>query len=200
MVRNFVASLTVSLGVPMINAGDELGRTQGGNNNAYCQDNEVSWIAWEQADASTLAFFRHVLRLRRAAVLRRRTFFSGGRPAGSRMHDLQWLHPDGRELSPADWSDPQTRAFGMLLGGEAIAEHDAAGHPIVGETFLALFNASPAPVRFQLPAMARAWARIIDTRGADTQAVPLPPEQRSYELVPRSLAVLWMTATHSTQA
>ena len=160
----------------------------------------MSWIAWEQADASTLAFFRHVLRLRRAAVLRRRTFFSGGRPAGSRMHDLQWLHPDGRELSPADWSDPQTRAFGMLLGGEAIAEHDAAGHPIVGETFLALFNASPSPVRFQLPAMARAWARIIDTRGADTQAVPLPPEQRSYELVPRSLAVLWMTATHSTQA
>ena len=198
MVRNFIASLTVSLGVPMLCAGDEIGRSQGGNNNAYCQDNEVSWIAWEEADEQTLAFFRHVLRLRKAAVLRRRTFFTGAQPSGSRLPDLRWLHPDGRELSPTDWSDPHTQAFGMLLGGEAIAEIDARGHAIVGESFLALINASPRPVRFELPPVARAWARIIDTRGFDTQAVPLPPEQRCYELVPRSLAVLWLTAPHAT--
>ena len=194
MVRNFAASLTVSLGVPMLCAGDELGRTQGGNNNAYCQDNEVSWIAWEQADQATLAFFRHVLRLRQAAVLRRRTFFTGAAPPGSRLRDLLWLHPDGRELSAQDWSDPHTRAFGMLLGGDAIAEVDAQGHPIVGESFLVLINASARPLRFALPAVARAWARIVDTRGTDTQAVPLPPEQKSYDMVPRSLAVLWRTA------
>jgi len=200
MVRNFIASLTISLGVPMLAAGDEIGRSQGGNNNAYCQDNEVSWIAWEQADASTLAFFRHVLRLRKAAVLRRRSFFTGAPPPGRRMHDLQWLHPEGRELSTADWADPNTRAFGMLLGGEAIAEQDAQGRPIVGESFLVLINASASPVRFQLPVMGRAWARIIDTRAADTQAIPLPAEQRCYDLVSRSLAVLWMTATYSIQA
>jgi len=141
-----------------------------------------------------------VLRLRRAAVLRRRSFFSGGRTPGSRLRDLTWLHPDGRDLSPEDWADANTRAFGMLLGGDAIAEIDAHGRPIVGESFLALINASPDPVRFQLPPVARAWARIIDTRAADTQAFPLPPEQRHYDLVPRSLAVLWLTAPPVTPA
>ena len=194
MVRNFAATLAVSLGVPMLCAGDEIGRSQGGNNNAYCQDNEVSWIDWARADEATLAFFRHALRLRQAAVLRRRGFFTGAGRTGSRLRDLVWLHPDGRELTPQDWADARAQTFGMLLGGDAIGLVDAAGEAIHGESFLVLINGAGQAVEFVLPAVASSWARLIDTRGADTQAHPLAPGQASYDMVPRSLVVLWLTA------
>ena len=192
MIRNYAATLAVSLGVPMLCAGDELGRTQGGNNNAYCQDNEVSWIDWAGADAETLAFFRHALRLRQAAVLRRTSFFTGAGPAGSRLRDVAWLHPSGGELGPQDWASGQ--ALGMLLGGDAIGEADAKGVALHGDSFLVLINGSPRALRFALPAVASAWARLIDTRVAETLAVPLPPGQTHYEMAPRSLVVLWITS------
>ena len=194
IVRNFVTTLAVSLGVPMICAGDEIGRTQGGNNNAYCQDSEVSWIAWDSADEATLAFFRHAMRIRQAAVLRRRGFFTGASPPGGRLRDLQWLHPDGHEPSPREWSDPRAQAIGMLLGGDAIGEVDARGDIMHGESFLVLINGSAEPRSFALPAVAASWARLIDTRCAETTAVPLAPGQTRYELMPRSMAVLWVTA------
>ncbi len=192
MVRNFAATLAVSLGVPMICAGDELGRTQGGNNNAYCQDNPVSWIDWAGADGETLAFFRHVLRLRQAAVLRRSSFFTGAGAAGSRLRDISWLHPAGGELGGHDWASGQ--ALGMLLGGDAIGQVDAQGGVLHGDSFLVLINGSPRALRFTLPAIASAWARLIDTRVAETLAVPLHPGQTHYEMAPRSLVVLWITA------
>ncbi|MBL9102794.1 MAG: glycogen debranching protein GlgX [Myxococcales bacterium] len=192
VVRNLAASLALSVGVPMICAGDEIGRTQGGNNNAYCQDNQVSWIDWERGDAATLAFFRHVFKnLRHSPTLRRRGFFTGARIGTHK--DLQWLRPDGAEPSPRDWNDPRTQALGLLLGGET-GLRDAQGRALVGETLLVLINASAAAVRFVLPALAGGWARLVDTRHADTQVVPLAAEQRDYELVARSLVVLWLTA------
>ena len=192
MVRNFAATLAVSLGVPMLCAGDELGRSQGGNNNAYCQDNPVSWIDWAGADAETLAFFRHALRLRQAAVLRRGHFFTGAGRPGSRLRDLCWLRPDGGELGPEDWSTGQ--ALGMLLGGDAIGEALGPGVTLHGESFLVLINGSSKPLRFALPPVASAWARLIDTRVADTVALPLNAGQTHYEMAPRSLVVLWITA------
>ncbi len=200
LVRNFAATLAVSLGVPMLSAGDEIGRTQGGNNNAYCRDDEVSWIAWESADEATLAFFRHALRIRQAAVLRRRGFFRGAAVAGSRMHDLQWLHPEGREPTARDWADPHARAIGMLFGGDAIGEVDALGDAMHGESFLVLINGAAEPRSFVLPAVAASWARLIDTRNAETLAVPLAPGQTRYELLPRSMAVLWVTAMSPASA
>ena len=196
--RNLMATLLLSQGVPMLSHGDEIGRTQRGLNNGYAQDSEISWVNWAAVDEPLLEFTATLARLRAEHPTFRRKRFFTGQHVDAHLDDIVWLHPDGRELSPTDWSDPHTQAFGMLLGGEAIAEIDARGHAIVGESFLALINASPRPVRFELPPVARAWARIIDTRGFDTQAVPLPPEQRCYELVPRSLAVLWLTAPHAT--
>ena len=192
MVRNFAATLAVSLGVPMLCAGDELGRSQGGNNNAYCQDNPVSWIDWVAADAETLAFFRHALRLRQAAVLRRGHFFTGAGLPGSRLRDLCWLRPEGGELRPEDWSTG--KALGMLLGGDAIGETLGPGVTLHGESFLVLINGSSKPLRFALPPVASAWARLIDTRVAETVALPLNAGQTHYEMAPRSLVVLWITA------
>ena len=124
--RALLSTLLLARGVPLLLGGDELGRTQGGNNNAYCQDNPVSWIDWDGADAETLGFFRHVLRLRQAAVLRRGSFFTGSSPPGSRLRDVCWLHPSGRELGPQDWASGQ--ALGMLLGGDAIGDLDGELH------------------------------------------------------------------------
>jgi len=199
-VRNLATTLALSLGVPMICAGDELGRSQGGNNNAYCQDNPVSWIDWASADVATLTFFRHVFKnLRQTATLRRRVFFVGARIGGAALKDLQWLRPDGAELMPQDWNDPRTQALGLLLGGDA-GLHDAHGRAVVGESLLLLLNASSTAVRFVLPTAAASWARLVDTRHADTQVVPLPVTQRDYELVAHSMAVLWLTALRPSAA
>ena len=193
-VRNLATTLALSLGVPMICAGDELGRTQGGNNNAYCQDNPVSWVDWANADAATLTFFRHVFKnLRQTATLRRRVFFVGARVGAGVLKDLQWLRPDGGELTAQDWGDPRTQAIGLLLGGDT-GLRGGDGRAVVGESLLVLLNASSTAVRFSLPAAAASWARLVDTRHADTQVVPLPVNQRDYELVAHSLAVLWLTA------
>jgi glycogen operon protein len=125
-------------------------------------------------------------------VLRRCNFFTGAGQPGARLRDVSWLHPKGRELHPQDWASGQ--ALGMLLGGDAIGECDAHGGALRGDSFLVLINGSPRPLRFVLPPVATAWARLIDTRVAETQAVPLHPGQPDYEMAPRSLVVLWITA------
>ncbi len=166
--RNFVATLLLSQGVPMLVAGDEMGRTQLGNNNAYCQDNPLSWIHWDldEADRDFLAFVRHVIALRRAhPVFRRRQFFQGRRIRGADVQDLTWYGPNGREMTDRDWNMDFARALMVRLGGDSIEEVDADGERITDDTFLLLLNAGADAILFHLPPAGggRNWERILDT-------------------------------------
>lgn len=190
-VRNFLTTLAVSQGVPMLCAGDELGRTQRGNNNAYCQDGPTSWLSWDAGPEGQelLAFARHVLGLRRFAALRRPRFFSGGRAPRGRMRDIVWLRPDGQAMGIADWTAAATRALALLLGGDATGLHDAEGEPVVCETLLVLLSADDEPVPFALPPAPR-WEVLVDTRSASVTSVRLAEGQTTYALAPRTMAVL----------
>ncbi|MGH7717303.1 MAG: glycogen debranching protein GlgX, partial [Gemmatimonadaceae bacterium] len=154
--RNFLATLAFSQGVPMISHGDELGRTQDGNNNAYCQDNEITWVNWDldERRLALLDFTRQVFGIRHAnPVLRRRAFFHGQAVHPSGVKDLSWLHPDGREMTDADWHDPEDSALGMLIQGEATDEIDDRGRPLRGDTLLLLVSNSDVERRFVLPSL-----------------------------------------------
>jgi len=160
-VRNFLATVLLSQGVPMLLAGDELGRTQQGNNNAYCQDNEVSWVDWEAAGKHTdlLEFTRDLITLRREhPVFRRRRFFSG-ELGGQR--DISWLTPAGTEMTEADWQASYARSLAVLLNGEAITEPGPRGETISDKSFLLLFNAHHEPVTFTMPGSG--WQVVFDT-------------------------------------
>ena len=166
--RNFIATLFLSQGVPMLCAGDEMGRTQGGNNNAYCQDNETSWIRWDLSatDRELLEFTRAAARLRREhPAFRRRRFFRGRSVRGSEVKDLTWLRPDGQEMSDEEWTSGFVKAFGMCLAGDALEEFDARGRHVVDDTFLLLFNADGASIQFTLPHYGDTdeWEVVLDT-------------------------------------
>jgi glycogen operon protein len=174
MVRNFLASLFLSVGTPMLLAGDELGHTQKGNNNAYCQDNELSWLDWtlDERAKATLDFTRACIALRRAEpVLQRRNFFLGATLEDSRFRDLVWFHPAGRELQHADWTDPELRCFGMFLGGDAIATRGPKGQRVTGDTLLIYWNANAEAVRVALPPTewGRSWELILETAQVPTR-------------------------------
>ncbi|MET8948068.1 glycogen debranching protein GlgX [Streptomyces sp. NPDC004542] len=196
--RNLLATLLLSQGIPMLCHGDELGRTQRGNNNAYCQDGELSWIDWRLTEEQrTLTdFTRHVIALRAAhPVLRRRRFFRGERAArsGQPLPDLVWLRPDAREMTERDWQRPDAHSVGVFLNGDAIAERDERGRPVVDDSFLLLLNAYWEPVDFRLPGQAygERWVTLIDT--ADPEGVPDERERKAgtrLRLEPRSLVLL----------
>jgi glycogen operon protein len=167
MRRNFIATLVFSQGVRMLLGGDELGRTQLGNNNAYCQDNEISWVDWDISpdDRELLAFTRDVLAIfRENPVFRRRGFFTG-RPGRGGIKDVTWLHPLGREMSDEDWADPAQRAVGMLIDGEATDEVDERGRPVSGQTVLLLFNGGDTSRRFVVPQPDQPgmWEELVNT-------------------------------------
>jgi isoamylase len=192
--RNFLATLLLSQGVPMLSGGDEIGRTQRGNNNAYCQDNELSWHDWrlDRRGKALLEFTRQLIGLRcRHPVLRRKQFFFG-RAIYSDLKDLTWFRPDGREMTEEDWQNPGTRAFALRLAGDAIEEVDERGERIVDATLLILVNAFWEPLPFVLPAHRSGvrWEPVLDTRHADR---PRRGRARrggqSYDLESRSLAV-----------
>ena len=151
--RNLMATLLLSQGVPMIRGGDELGQTQSGNNNPYCQDNELSWLNWD-LDPEQTEFLRFCERMtelcRMQPVLSRRNFFLGRRIRGAGVKDISWLTQDGNEIADSAWQSG-LRALGMRLNGESIDEVNERGEPIVGDTLLALFNSQQEPVQFQLP-------------------------------------------------
>jgi len=166
--RNFIATLLLSQGVPMLTAGDEIGRTQGGNNNAYCQDNEMSWVNWNLTPENRrlLEFVRRLLQLRREhPVFRRRRYFQGGPVRGSGIKDIVWLKPDGGEMTDAEWQHEFARSLGVLLTGEGITETDERGRPIADRNFLVLFNAHHEEVAFTLPnhAVGLRWLMVLDT-------------------------------------
>ncbi|MER6678968.1 glycogen debranching protein GlgX [Streptomyces sp. NPDC000983] len=168
--RNFLATLLLSQGIPMLCHGDELGRTQRGNNNAYCQDNAVSWIDWrlDPGRRGLADFTRHVIALRTAhPVLRRRRFFRGETVthAGQPLPDLVWFLPDAREMTEEDWQRSDAHCVGVFLNGDAIAEPDQCGRPVVDDSFLLLLNSYWEPVDFHLPGSAygERWTTLIDT-------------------------------------
>jgi isoamylase len=166
--RNFLATLLLSQGVPMLTMGDEMGRTQKGNNNAYCQDNELSWLDWNLDDRrrALLEFTRRIVRLRQTQpVLMRRRFFKGRQIWDSELKDLAWFRPDGKEMTPEDWGKPFVRSLAFLLGGDAIATPDEHGRRVVGDTLLVLMNAHHEPIPFTLPDIewGEDWELLLDT-------------------------------------
>jgi isoamylase len=175
-VRNFLVTLFCSQGVPMLLAGDEMGRTQRGNNNAYCQDSEVSWLSWADAGkhADLLDFTAALSQLRRAhPVFRRRRFFSG-QPAGSdgSLRDISWLTPAGREMTDADWGADYARSLAVVLNGDAITEPGPQGEAVRDDHFLLLINAHSDAVRFVVPGsgVTDGWRILIDTAAPNAAA------------------------------
>jgi glycogen operon protein len=166
--RNLLATLLLSQGVPMLLSGDEIGRTQRGNNNAYCQDNEISWLDWELDEnrRATLEFTAKMIQFRlEQPVLQRRQFFHGAHIWNSDFKDLAWFRPDGEEMTLEDWRDPSVSALGFLIGGDAIPALDANGNRVLGDTLLVLMNPRAEPVEFTLPAVQWGidWEMAIDT-------------------------------------
>jgi len=170
--RNLLATLLLSQGVPMLLHGDELGRTQQGNNNTYAQDSEISWVHWDQADKPLTEFTSALIRLRRDhPTFRRKRFFTGTAVrSGERLDDIVWLHPDGRPMADGDWTASHEpgdgKTLGMYLNGHGIAGRDARGNRIIDDHFLLFFNVGD-PLELTLPPAeyAEAWDVVVDTGG-----------------------------------
>ena len=164
--RNFLSTLFLSQGVPMILGGDEMGRTQKGNNNAYCQDNEISWIDWDVVDADLLAFTSRLVEFRRQhPVFRRRRWFQGKAIHGIEMHDIAWFTPDGMGMSEEHWGEGFAKSLAVFLNGEAIPSPDSRGEPIVDDSFYILFNAHYEPLPFTVPEAkwGQRWTKVLAT-------------------------------------
>jgi isoamylase len=165
--RNFLTTLFLSQGVPMLLGGDEFGRTQNGNNNAYCQDNEISWFNWERNEEQNrlLEFTKRLIQLRRAhPVFRRPKFFRGRRIRGSEIKDVMWFNPGGNEMNEEEWSSPFVRCLGVLLSGDTGDIFDSKGEPVRDDTFLLLINAHCDGIPFMLPGEEHLeWELILDT-------------------------------------
>jgi glycogen operon protein len=166
--RNLLATLFVSQGVPMLLAGDEMGRTQRGNNNAYCQDNELSWLDWSlrEGNESLVNFVGRLAQIRRRhPLLRRRSFFQGRRIVGPDIKDIVWLNPDGREMSDQEWGQSFARCLGMYLAGRAIDEHNGRGRALIDDDLLILMNAHHEAIPFTLPGFQEParWHAVLDT-------------------------------------
>jgi isoamylase len=188
--RNFLATVLLSQGVPMILGGDEMARTQCGNNNAYCQDNDISWFDWERMDTDLMGFVARLIRLRRDhPVFRRRRFFQGRQIQSEELTDIGWFKSDGGQMSAGDWRNGYARSLGVFLNGDEISAPDPRGRRPHDDSFFVLLNAHDQALRFTLPRgpYGKRWMRILDT------ADPLPRFYRAGGQVPvagRSLALL----------
>ncbi|MBO0696873.1 MAG: glycogen debranching protein GlgX [Zavarzinella sp.] len=200
--RNFLATLMLSQGVPMMLAGDELSHTQGGNNNAYCQDNEISWLDWSLDDRKQrfLDFVKQATGIwTEQPVLKRRKFFQGRSIRGAGITDVSWFSPTGKEMSDQDWA-AFVRCIGMRLAGDLIGEVNDRGEPIVGDTLLVLMNAHHEPIPFALPTTNpnHRWERLYDT--ADDASQPTAHGAgESYPLKERSVAVFRTVAVEQPE-
>ena len=193
--RNFLATLLFSQGVPMILGGDEIGRTQNGNNNAYCQDNETTWVNWNLDDRkiALLAFTQKLIQIRcDHPNLHRRKFYQGRPIRGTEEKDIVWLRPDGQEMTDEEWGLGWVRCLGLMLNGDTLGDVDAAGESIKDDTFLIMLNCHHEPIQFYMPKppTSEKWDLVVDTNDP-----ALEPKTRCYEpgspveLVPLSLVV-----------
>jgi isoamylase len=194
--RNFIATLFLSQGVPMLAHGDELGRTQSGNNNGYCQDSELTWVDWTSVDVDLLAFTRQVAGLRRQhPVFRRRRFFDG-RPVRRRgadaLPDIAWFTPESDEMTEEDWEAPFGRAIAVYLNGQGIPDRDARGDRVVDESFLLCFSAHSEPIDFHVPNAdyGGAWHVVLDTGRPDLDDGKVVDAGGVVPVGPRALVVL----------
>ncbi len=178
--RNLLVTLLLSQGVPMLLGGDEIGRTQHGNNNAYCQDNELSWYGWATADSDLLEFTSRLIRLRRAhRVFTRRRFFQGQPIMGEDIDDIGWFTPFGTPMGDHDWETGSNRCIGVFLNGEALLGRGPRNERIIDDSFFVIFNASADDVEFTLPEdhYGPAWTIVLDTAPDDVEAAfPLGPD------------------------
>ena len=200
--RNFITTMMVSQGVPMLAHGDELGRTQHGNNNVYAQDNEISWVDWDlNADQKDLlAFTSAAISLRKAhPILRRRRFFAGDAKHGGRseLGDILWFKPDASEMDEADWNSGFARSLMVFLNGDAIPELDAVGRPITDDHFLLLFNAHSEPIKFTMPAaeLGQNWLVRLDTGSGQVDPSDIRPwrARSAHRVEAHSMVVLSTT-------
>jgi glycogen operon protein len=191
--RNFLATLLLSQGAPMLLGGDELARTQRGNNNGWCQDNELSWFGWalDERAASQLEFTQRLIALRRAhPVFHRRDYLTGEARGGSGLPDAWWFRPDGRRMTQHDWSGGAQR-LGLFLNGEELMAPGPGGERVEDDSFLLLFNAAGEDVAFSLPSrrFGRRWRLVLQT--ADPEAEPFTLAARGQlPMVARSMALL----------
>ncbi|MEX1357849.1 MAG: glycogen debranching protein GlgX [Gaiellaceae bacterium] len=175
--RNFLATLLLSQGVPMLLGGDELARTQRGNNNAWCQDNELSWFDWEAADRELLAFTRRLIRLRAEhPVFRRPRYFEGRAVMGSGLPDVWWFRPDGRRMAQRDWRSAEARVLGVFLNGKELQTRDRHGEPVLDDDFVLLFNADREAAAFTLPPrrFGRRWQLVLSTVDPEAEQSDFP--------------------------
>jgi len=192
--RNFLATLFLSQGIPMLLGGDEMGRTQQGNNNGYCQDNEISWFDWERADEILLEYTRNLVRFRSEhPVFMRRGWFLGRAIHGGGVEDIGWFTPDGIEMAEENWGEGFAKSVTVFLNGRAIAYPGPRGEKIVDDSFLVLFNAHHESIPFKLPAQewGKQWTRLLDTGEGgfiDDQKEYAPQEEISVQS--RSLVLL----------
>jgi len=196
--RNLMATLLLSQGVPMVLHGDEIGRSQGGNNNVYCQDNEVSWVDWDsRAEERALLEFTSALAAfrQRHPIFRRRRFFEG-KPVRSadELRDIEWFTPSGDEMEEQNWEDELGKSIAVFLNGDAIADRDARGMRVTDDSFVLAFNAHSEPAEFTLPPedYGSGWAVVVDS---STGAVEEPGAETlgahaTFAVPPRSLVVL----------
>jgi isoamylase len=197
-MRNFLATLFLSQGVPMLAGGDEFARTQIGNNNVYCQDNELSWFSWERTplqEAQT-EFVAQLIRFRKEhPVFRRPKFFQGRPIRGLGIKDIMWLNPSGKEMSDEEWRTGHARSVGLLLSGQTLDIRDSRGEPITDDTYVLFFNAHHEQLPFRLPrirASRAGWELVLDTAresGFVEEKVQYPAAG-TLELIERSLVVL----------
>jgi glycogen operon protein len=176
----------------MLLGGDEMGRTQNGNNNAYCQDNETSWFDWQHTDGVLVAFTQRLIDLRRRhPVFRRREYFQGRALHGQDNEDIAWFAPDGTEMSEQDWAEGNAKSMAVFLNGEAIPSPDSRGEPISDDSFLVLFNAHHEPMTFTMPPerFGPRWIRMLDTADVMDEGEQVAAEGKA--LVQDRSLVLW---------
>jgi glycogen operon protein len=168
--RALMTTMLLSTGVPMLRHGDELGHSQGGNNNAYCQDNEISWLDWESADTEFMDFCAQLIDFRhRHPVFRRRRFFEGEPIRRGGLSDISWFRPDGKEMTDDDWDAGFAKSLAVFLNGDALPDPDPRGRRVTDDSFLLLFNGHYGDVTFSLPGKdwGRRWMREFDTAGGE---------------------------------
>jgi glycogen operon protein len=193
--RNFLATLLLSQGVPMILGGDEISRTQNGNNNAYCQDSEITWVDWslDERKVALLEFTQKLILMRRDHPnLHRRKFYQGRAIRGTEEKDIVWLRPDGQEMSDEEWGLGWVRCLGVMLNGETLGDVDEGGEPIHDDTFLILLNCHHEPIQFFVPKPPEAekWEIVLDTNDPTLEAnARFSDPGQAIDLAPLSLVV-----------
>ena len=191
--RNLLTTLMVSQGVPMIVSGDEFGRTQKGNNNAYCQDNEISWINWKSKDEKLLTFTKKLISLRKEhPCFTRRRWFQGEPIRGSKTKDIVWLLPDGNEMDDRHWNEDYAKSLAVYLNGSAIKSPDDHGKQIIDDNFYLIFNAHYENITFRLPdeSYSKKWIKIIDTEIPEDESQQVFLSNTEIQATGRSVIIL----------